>query len=158
VKILKADIVLERIRPAKPQDNGRHERFHLTLKQETAQPPSETMPAQQDRFDLFQREYNNERPHEALQQRPPAKVYVRSRRAFPSRLSEPEYPTWYFTITMSAGGFVRLRGTTYFISTALEGERVGFVEVEEGCFEVYFCKLLLGRIHTAHPELGLIAA
>jgi transposase InsO family protein len=158
VKILKADIALERIRPAKPQDNGRHERFHLTLKQETAQPPSETMPAQQDRFDLFQREYNNERPHEALQQRPPAKVYVRSRRAFPSRLSEPEYPTWYFTITMSAGGFVRLRGTTYFISTALEGERVGFVEVEEGCFEVYFCKLLLGRIHTAHPELGLIAA
>jgi hypothetical protein len=53
---------------------------------------------------------------------------------------------------------MRLGGATYFISTALEGERVGFVEVEEGCFEIYFCKLLLGRIHAAHPELGFIAA
>jgi transposase InsO family protein len=158
VKILKADIALERIRPAKPQDNGRHERFHLTLKKETTQPPSETMQAQQDRFDLFQREYNEERPHESLQQRPPAKVYAHSRRAFPRRLAEPEYPNWFTTTTLNPGGLVRLHGTTYFISTALDGERVGFVEVEEGCFELYFCKMLLGRIHTAHPELGFIAA
>lgn len=158
VKILKADIALERIDPGKPQQNGRHERFHLTLQQETAQPPSENMQAQQLRFDSFQREYNEERPHEALRQRPPRSVYVRSRREFPGRLHAPEYPHWYEVHTAGPNGNVRFRGTSYFFSSPLENERVGFVEVEERCFEVYFCKLLLGRIHTAHPELGLIAA
>jgi putative transposase len=158
VKILKAEIALERIDPGKPQQNGRHERFHLTLQQETAQPPSENMQAQQLRFDSFQREYNEERPHEALKQRPPRSVYVRSRREFPGRLHTPEYPHWYEVHTAGPKGNVRFRGTSYFFSSPLENERVGFVEVEEGCFEVYFCKLLLGRIHTAHPELGLIAA
>jgi transposase InsO family protein len=158
VKILKADIALERIDPGKPQQNGRHERFHLTLQQETAQPPSENMQAQQIRFDSFQREYNEERPHEALKQRPPRTVYVRSRREFPGRLHAPEYPHWYEVHTAGPHGNVRFRGTSYFFSSPLENERVGFVEVEERCFEVYFCKLLLRRIHTAHPELGLIAA
>jgi transposase InsO family protein len=158
VKILKANIALERIDPGKPQQNGRHERFHLTLQQETAQPPSENMQAQQLRFDSFQREYNEERPHEALKQRPPRSVYVRSRREFPGRLHAPEYPHWYEVHTAGPHGNVRFRGTSYFFSSPLENERVGFVEVEERCFEVYFCKLLLGRIHTAHPELGLIAA
>lgn len=158
VKILKADIALERIQPGKPQQNGRHERFHLTLQQETARPPSQNMLAQQLRFDAFQREYNDERPHEALQQRPPRAFYSSSPRAFPGRLAEPEYPGWYAVVTLGPTGRVRLRNATYFISGALEGERVGFAEVEEGCFEVYFCKMLLGRIHTEHPELGLIAA
>jgi transposase InsO family protein len=158
VKILKADIALERIDPGKPQQNGRHERFHLTLQQETARPPSQDMNAQQLRFNAFQREYNEERPHEALRQRPPGSVYVRSRREFPSRLRAPEYPPWYEVHTAGPWGNVRFRGTSYFQCSPLENERVGFVEVEEGCFEVYFCKLLLGRIHSAHPELGLIAA
>lgn len=158
VKILKAGVALERIDPGKPQQNGRHERFHLTLKQETVQPPAEDMQAQQDRFDLFQREYNDERPHEALRQRPPSKIYTRSKRACPSRLAVPEYPSWYSTVTLKIGGNVHLLGTTYFISTALEDERVGIVEVEDGCFEIYFFSRLLGRIHTAHPELGFIAA
>jgi transposase InsO family protein len=157
VKILRADIALERIEPGKPQQNGRHERFHLTLQQETVQPPAENMQAQQSRFDAFQRKYNEERPHEALRQRPPGRIYARSQRPYPGRSAEPEYPAWYSTVTLSLGGRVRLRGATYFISNALEGERVGFVEVEENCFEVRFCKLLLGRIHTEHPELGLIA-
>lgn len=93
VKIIKADITLERIEPGKPQQNGRHERFHLTLQQETARPPSPNMRAQQLRFDAFQREYNEQRPHEALQQRPPAAMYASSRRVFPNRIDEPEYPS-----------------------------------------------------------------
>jgi putative transposase len=156
VKILKADIALERIDPGKPQQNGRHERFHLTLKQDTA-PPEKNMRAQQRRFDVFRHVYNEERPHEALQQRPPGKLYVGSRRAF-SRIEEPEYPRWYEVLTSKRNGHVSFRSRDYFISEAVRGERVGFVEVEEGCFEVYFCKLLLGRLHTAHPELGFIAA
>ena len=158
VKIMKADVALELIDPGKPQQNGRHERFHLTLQQETARPPSQDMNAQQLRFNAFQREYNEERPHEALQQRPPGSVYVRSPREFLGRHREPEYPHWYEVQTADPRGNVQFRGTNYFYCGPLENERVGFVEVEEGCFEVYFCKLLLGRIHTAHPELGLMAA
>jgi transposase InsO family protein len=158
VRILKTGVALERIEPGKPQQNGRHERFHLTLKQETAQPPADDMRAQQDRFDLFQREYNQERPHEALRQRPPSKVYVRSNRDYPRRLPEPMYPSWYSTVTLKSGGHLNLLGARCFISTALEHERVGIVEVEDRCFEIYFFSRLLGRIHTDHPELGFIAA
>lgn len=158
VKILKVGIAIERIDPGKPYQNGRHERFHLTLQQETTRPPQQNMRAQQRRFDAFRHEYNEERPHEALQQRPPGRVYARSPRPFPDRIPEPEYPRWYEVLTPKSWGHVMFRGAPYFISGALHGERVGFVEVEEGCFEVYFCSALLGRIHTAHPELGLVAA
>jgi putative transposase len=157
VKILRVGIAIERIDPGKPYQNGRHERFHLTLL-EAVRPPANNMRAQQSRFDAFRRMYNEERPHEALQQRTPCTVYVGSRRAFPNRIEEPEYPRWYEVLTPRVGGSLLFRGSEYFISTALERERVGFVEVEDGCFEVYFCELLLGRIHTAHPELGLVAA
>ena len=158
VKILKLKIGLERIEPGKPHQNGRHERFHLTLQQETARPPQKDMRAQQKRFDVFRRAYNERRPHEALEQRTPADVYVPSRRKFPARIEEPEYPHWYEVLVPHRGGRLSFRGSPYFISEALWGERVGFVEVEEGCFEVYFGRLLLGRVHTAHPELGLVAA
>lgn len=158
VNIMKVGIALERIDPGKPYQNGRHERFHLTLQQETARPPETNMRAQQLRFDVFRRKYNDERPHEALQQRPPAQVYVSSRRAFPSRIVDPEYPRWYEVFTATHDGRVSFRGSGFFVSTALRGERVGVVEVEENCFEVYYCKTLLGRVHTAHPELGFIAA
>jgi hypothetical protein len=158
VKLLKVGIAIERIDPGKPYQNGRHERFHLTLHQETARPPQHDMRAQQRRFDAFRREYNEERPHEALRQRPPASLYVTSRRAFPDRIVDPEYPHGFEAVTLNKSGRVTFRGSEYFISSALARERVGFVEVEEACFEVHFCNLLLGRIHTAHPELGLIAA
>ncbi|MGE5048663.1 MAG: integrase core domain-containing protein [Deltaproteobacteria bacterium] len=158
VKIIKVGITLERIEPGKPQQNGRHERFHLTLQQETARPPSRSMRAQQQRFDAFRREYNEQRPHEALQQRPPAALYVSSPRPFPDRIDEPEYPCWYEVLRPKSWGHITFRGCDYFISSALHRERVGLVEVEEGCFEVYFRSVLLGRIHTAHPELGLITA
>jgi hypothetical protein len=158
VKIVKLGVHLERIRPGKPQDNGRHERFHLTLQQETTRPPARTMRAQQLRFDAFKQKYNEERPHEALNQRPPGKVYVCSRRRFPERIEEPEYPSWFDVRTPTSWGHVVVGGSQFFISGALHGERVGFVEVEDGCFEVYFGKQLLGRVHVAHPELGLVAA
>lgn len=156
VKLLKLDIALERIDPGRPCQNGRHERFHLTLQQETTRPPAADMRVQQRRFDAFQREYNNERPHEALHQRTPRQFYVPSRRVFPRRMPEPEYSSWFEVLTPNTDGFVKLRGNSYFISNAVSGERVGFAEIEEGCFAVYFCKQMLGRIHTAHPELGLI--
>jgi putative transposase len=158
VKHLKLDIALERIDPGKPCQNGRHERFHLTLHQETMRSPQRNMRAQQQRFDALRREYNEERPHDALQQRSPARLYVPSRRAYPDRIDDPEYPNSYQILVANTSGGVNFQGRAYFISMAVRNERLGFVEVEEGCFEVYVCKLLLGRIHTAHPDLGLIAA
>src|SRR5689334_3854509 len=109
VRILKADIALERIDPGKPQQNGRHERFHLTLQQETARPPAMNMHAQQLRFDSFQRHYNEDRPHEALKQRPPATLYIPSRRRFPDHFDEPTYPSWYEVLTPAIGGHVQFR-------------------------------------------------
>jgi transposase InsO family protein len=158
VQILKAGIAIERIAPGKPYQNGRHERFHLTLKRATCDPPAATMRDQQIRFDAFKREYNEERPHEALQQRTPSELYEVSRRALPKRLEEPEYPNWYEVMTVTRHGRVSICGHSYFISMAVRNERIGLVEIEEGCWEVYFCKLLLGRIHAAHPELGLLIA
>lgn len=158
VQILKVGIAIERIDPGKPHQNGRHERFHLTLHQQTMTPPADNMHAQQLRFDAFKREYNERRPHEALQQRTPSELYVHSRRAFPERVDEPEYPRWYESVTANRWGNVSFRGNQYFVSQAIRDERVGLLEIEEDCFEVYFCNLRLGRIHVAHPELGLIAA
>jgi putative transposase len=158
VNIVKAGIRLERIRPGKPQDNGRHERFHLTLLQETVRPPAQNMHAQQRRFDEFQWKYNKQRPHEALGQRPPETVYVRSARPFPAEIEEPEYPPSYELTVPWKNGKIRFRGAEYFVSMALYDQIIGLIEVEEGCFAVRFCNLLLGHIHTAHPELGIIAA
>lgn len=158
VKLLKHGIALERMDPGKPYQNGRHERFHLTLKQETTRPPEKDMRAQQRRFDAFRREYNEERPHEALGQRRPGDVYSPSKRPFRDVVDEPDYPRWYEVVTPNRWGAAKFRGRSWFLSVALGGERVGFVEVEEGCFAVYICNLLLGHIHAEHPELGLIAA
>ncbi len=74
------------------------------------------------------------------------------------RIEDPEYPHWFEVVTPWQQGRIHFRGAKYFISSALRGERVGLVEVEQDCFEVYFGNMLLGRIHTAHPELGLVAA
>jgi len=90
--LFKLGIVPEHIEPGKPQQNGRHERMHRTLKQETAAPPAGTRRAQQRRFDHFREEYNEQRPHQALNQNPPASYYHNSPRTYPERLREPDYP------------------------------------------------------------------
>lgn len=158
VTIMKAGIRLEHIQPGKPHQNGRHERFHLTLQQATARPPATDMRRQQQRFDDFREEYNENRPHEALGQRPPSSVYVDSRRPFSGKLREPDYPSDFEIIVPTNSGYASFRRNSIFISQALRHERVGIVEVEDGCFAAYFCDRLLGHIHLLHPELGLIAA
>jgi transposase InsO family protein len=96
---LKLGIQLDRIDPGHPEQNGRHERFHLTLQQDTTTPPAATARQQQRRFDRMRREFNTERPHEALGQQPPARVYVASPRPYPDRLEDP----WYDATTRSGG-------------------------------------------------------
>jgi transposase InsO family protein len=131
-------------RPHHPQDNGRHERMHRTLKAETTRPPAAESHGQQRRFDAFRREYNQERPHEALGQRPPAGLYRPSARIYPERLPEVEYPCHYETRKVTSGGMFTWRTQQVFIGHPLIGERVGLVEIEDGLWRVSFGDVELG--------------
>lgn len=141
---IKLGIRPERIQPGKPQQNGRHERMHRTLKQATATPPASNKRQQQERFDAFRREYNQERPHEALGQIPPAQRYEASCRQYPARLEEPEYPGDWESRRVAEGGRFRWWSERVFASHALEGETVGLEPLEDGCWRVWFSFYELG--------------
>src|SRR5262249_874549 len=113
--------------PGKPQQNGRHERFHRTLKDETASPPKANARAQQRAFDVFRREYNEERPHEALGQRAPARLFVPSNRTYPgAKIRLPDPAPWNHAELVRHDGTVRWGPRRIFISSALHGELVEF--------------------------------
>lgn len=141
---LKLGITPERIEPGKPQQNGRHERMHCTLQQETASPPAKTRRAQQQRFDEFRAEYNQDRPHEALGQTPPAHHYETSLRPYPERVSAIDYPADWSTRAVSAGGQMRWKGEYVFVAHALEGERVGLEQIDEQRWRVWFSSYEVG--------------
>ena len=143
---LKLGIQLDRIDPGHPEQNGRHERFHLTLQQETATPPAATARQQQRRFDRMRCEFNTDRPHEALGQQPPARVYVASPRPYPARLEEPWYDATHQVRRVKATGQIRWQGELVFVSEAVRGESVGLAETERGDWTVRFMHVELGRI------------
>ena len=132
------------IRPSHPQDNGRHERMHRTLKAEATRPPAKDLGPQQKRFLAFQREYNQERPHEALGQRSPARIYRPSQKTYPKQIPSVEYPSHYEVRQVSTGGIFTWRGKNTFISQSLVGERIGLTEFDDGLWRVYFANLELG--------------
>lgn len=136
----------ERIRPAHPQENGRHERMHRTLKRETTRPARSNILQQQERFDDFVLEFNTERPHEALDMKRPADLYTPSRRPFPKRLPEPEYPTHDDVITVDHRGHIKLPGRLGrpYLSAALAGQVVGLLEADDGRWLASFLDLDLG--------------
>jgi putative transposase len=139
-------IRLDRGRPGHPQDNGRHERMHRTLKAETAHPPAATFRAQQAAFDHFRDEYNTIRPHEALGQQPPATHYGASPRPFPSRIRPPEYPDADLVKRVRPNGTIRWRGTEIYLAVPLVGRPVGLTEQADGRWEVAFGSLMLGTL------------
>ena len=141
---LKLGIEPHFIRPASPQENGRHERMHRTLKKETSSPPAADAPQQQARFDAFRAHYNEERPHEALGQVPPAQVYACSPRPMPSKLEDPWYDADHEVRRVRSAGEIKWRGETVFIGEALVGELVGLAELENGDHVVRFCAYDLG--------------
>jgi transposase InsO family protein len=134
----------DRGRPGHPQDNGRHERLHRTLKAETAAPPAATVRAQQAAFDAFRRTYNQERPHEALGQRPPASAYTPSPRPYPARLDPPAYPTADLVKRVRPNGTLRWRGAEVYLAAPLAGRPVGLTDQGDGQWEVAFGALILG--------------
>jgi len=143
---LKLGIRLDRIDPGHPEQNGRHERFHLTLQQETTVPAAATPRAQQRRFDRMRGEFNTERPHEALGQQPPAQVYVPSPRPYPARLEDVWYDATHQVRRVKATGQIKWHGERVFVSEAVRGELVGLAETEGGDWLVHFMHVELGRI------------
>jgi transposase InsO family protein len=133
------------IEPSSPQQNGRHERMHRTLKAEATRPPQAHVRAQQRRFDAFRVEYNDERPHEALAQRPPSHSYTPSARPYPSRTPALEYPAHCEVRRVGRNGGVRWHNHWVNVSHVLADEYVAFVEIADGIWSVAFGPLVLGR-------------
>jgi transposase InsO family protein len=143
---LKLGIRPERIEPGHPEQNGRHERMHRTLKAETTRPAGNTLLQQQERFDAFVDEFNQVRPHEALEQKRPCDVYTPSQRAF-QHAPDLSYPFHDEVIEVETSGHARVlrrRGAKFYVSSALVGERLGARELDDGKFLLTFANIDLG--------------
>lgn len=143
IEWIKLGIIPERIERGHPEQNGRHERMHRTLKDDTASPPQANARRQQEAFDVFRRDFNNHRPHEALGQKPPASVYHPSSRPYPRRIPPVEYPSPYHVRRVGACGTIRWRVTKIFLGNALIGEPVGLIQLDEDRWQIYFGPVLL---------------
>ena len=146
---IKLGIVPERIEAGHPEQNGRHERMHRTLKQEVAMPPAPDRRAQQRALENFWKEYNEVRPHEALGMQTPASVYEPSERAYPAKVREPEYPSPMLVRSVQSHGHFRWnKRHDVFLSEVLWGERVGLLPIDERWYTVYFAELPLARFDS----------
>ena len=146
-------ILPELIEPGKPQQNGRHERMHRTLKAETTRPPAGNCRAQQRKFNRFRQEFNHERPHEALDMQTPAARYEPSPRPMPNKLPALEYPDRFEVRYVSANGGIRWNKRCVNVSITCVGEYVGLEEIDDGVWSVYFGPLKLGRLLERHMRI-----
>jgi putative transposase len=149
---VKLGIMPERIKPGHPEQNGRHERLHRTLKHETMKPPAATPQAQQERC-RFLSVYNSERPHEALGQVPPASVYIPSPRLYPTYLGDMRYPPLTEVRRVRSNGQIKWHGELVYVSEGLIGELVGITE-DRNAWLVSFGPIPLGLIHPKHSSLS----
>lgn len=149
---LRLGISIERIKPGKPQQNGRHERMHLTLKKETTRPASPNFLAQQARFDEFREEFNGERPHEALGMKMPSEIYSCSTQGY-SGLSELAYPFHDRTVLVTGCGRICLHNKKINVSQVFSGQTLGIKEVEENIWLVSFMEHDLGYIDLEEKTL-----
>jgi transposase InsO family protein len=149
---LRLGIAIERIRPGCPQQNGRHERMHLTLKTETTRPPGMNALQKQDRFDRFVNEFNTERPHEALNMQTPADIYTPASRTY-GGLPELDYPFHNKDALVTACGRICMHRKKINVSTVLAGQRLGIKEVDDGIWLVSFMRYDLGYIDLEQRTL-----
>lgn len=141
---LKLGIRHERIVPGHPEQNGRHERMHLTLKRATARPAAFDAIAQQQRFDDFMRDFNEQRPHEALDMKPPNSVHSRSERTYDGRVSDPEYPYDDVVLRVRASGQVGFGRDVLTLGKPLVGQLIGLLELDDDCWLLSFAGVELG--------------
>lgn len=153
VKVIKAGVLPERIEPGKPQQNGRLERLHLTLLNDTADPPARSLRQQVERFQDFQRVYNEERPHQALGNDTPAAHYAASPRRFDGVLREPEYDPAHVVRRVRPNGGIRWRNKEIYISAALVDEPICLAEDTNGDWSVTYGPIALGTITRGSNRL-----
>lgn len=144
---MRLGIAHQRTRPGCPQDNPRHERMHRTLKRRATIPPEPNHLLQQRRFDAFRQSYNEERPHQSLDQTPPAKHYRASTRPLPERLPKPDYPLHYEVRLVRPCGRFKFRCREIFLSSALAGEHIALEEIDDRIWSVYFYDTLIARLN-----------
>jgi transposase InsO family protein len=147
---IKLGILPERIKPGCPQQNGRHERMHRTLKAEVASPPKNDWEAQTLALETWRHEFNHVRPHEALSMQTPASQHVMSPRAYVEHPGDPEYPSHFDTRRASAIGVINTCGYQVVLSAVLQSECVGLEPIDDGLWHIWFGPVFLGRLQ----ELG----
>lgn len=151
---IKLGVYPEQIEPGKPQQNGKHERMHLTLKKEATIPPEKNLRAQQERFDWFRKEYNNDRPHESLDMKTPASIYRPSERKMPKKSRTYDYPLQFEVRRVSRNGGIRWKHLWVNVSQTLMEEYIGFEEIEDGVHNVYFYDILIGRFFEENNRIN----
>ena len=147
VRLIKAGVTPEWIDPGKPQQNGRHERMHQTLKNETASPPEATLKKQEMKFKEFLNYYNFTRPHEAIDQKTPGSIYVPSNRIWNGRLKSPEYPSGYTVRQGRQKGEIKWKGEKIYLGSVLYGEPIGLEEQDNDIWKVVYGPIILGFIN-----------
>jgi putative transposase len=150
---IRLGIYPELIEPAHPEQNGRHERMHRTLKAETTRPPCGNIRAQQVRFNRFRQEYNEDRPHEGLDQETPASAYRASPRKLPRELPRIEYPGHFEVRRVSTNSMIRWKSGRICVTHTLAGQHIGLEEVDDGRWDVYFGPLKLGRMDERRLQI-----
>lgn len=143
---MRLGILHQRSRPGCPQDNGAHERMHRTLKRQAIKPVRGSCAAQQRNFDAFRREYNEERPHERLEQQTPASQYDASARAYPNRLPPLEYPRHFLVKKITTGGTFRFQHKLLYLANAMVDQHIGLEETDDGIWSIYFNNILLATL------------
>jgi transposase InsO family protein len=150
---IKLGIIPERITKGKPQQNGRHERMHRTLKEEAVSPPQSTWRLQQAAFDRFRQEFNHQRPHESLGQRFPTEVYNPSPRPYPLVIPEMIYPDDMQVRLVRARGDITWKTRHIYLTQILAGELVGLRQVAQDLWDIYFGPIRLAQLDNARKRL-----
>ena len=153
---IRLGIYPERIEPGHPEQNGRHERMHKTLKDSTASPAANNIVQQQKRFNSFLREYNEYRPHESLQMSTPSECYISSSRVYPSRLRQIDYPDHMYVRRVQQHGDIIIKDRRIFLTYSLYNEYVGLEQVDNDISLIWYCNYLLGYLD--HREWRITAA
>jgi hypothetical protein len=153
---MKLGIVHERIQAGRPQQNGRHERMHRTLKEDTMKPPAASLRAQQSRFDRFCHVFNYERPHEGLNNQTPASLYHSSSVRLPRKMPEFTYAKGLLLRRVNNSGDISWHKNRIFISEVFRFEELGFELVTPGFYRVFFRDMEIGELNA--EELRFRAA
>lgn len=153
IHLMRLDVQPVFIRPGNPQENGRHERMHLDLKTWATIPPEGSFPKQQKRFDGFQKFWNEERPHEALDLDRPVHRYQSSPRPYPEKIELPEYPGHFETRSVAKVGTFRWNGEYVFLGSPLAGERIGLERTGEALLNIYYYDYLIASFDEREGKI-----